>query len=134
MEQALQVIFSTAFIAAVLRTATPLVLPALGGLISELGGVGNIASTIVDGSGVVRHAVSHPGTLGHQARTFRDYSYAWSDDSLLVMHSDGLATHWSFDGMPGLRRRHPAVVAAVLYREFSRRRDDVTVLVARDRR
>ena len=98
------------------------------------GGVGNIATTIVDGSGVVRHAVSHPGTLGHQARTFRDYSYPWSDDSLLVMHSDGLATHWSFDGMPGLRRRHPAVVAAVLYREFSRRRDDVTVLVARERR
>ena len=43
MEQALQVIFSATFIASVLRVATPLILPALGGLISELGGVGNIA-------------------------------------------------------------------------------------------
>ena len=37
MEQALQVIFSATFIASVLRVATPLILPALGGLISELG-------------------------------------------------------------------------------------------------
>ncbi|MCS6772858.1 MAG: ABC transporter permease [Thermoflexales bacterium] len=43
MEQALQVIFSAAFIASVLRVSTPLILPALGGLISELGGVINIA-------------------------------------------------------------------------------------------
>lgn len=43
MEQALQVIFSATFIAAVLRVSTPIILPALGGLISELGGVGNIA-------------------------------------------------------------------------------------------
>jgi simple sugar transport system permease protein len=43
MEEALRVIFSAAFIAAILRTSTPLILPALGGLVSELGGVGNIA-------------------------------------------------------------------------------------------
>ena len=43
MEEALQVIFSASFIAAVLRVSTPIVLPALGGLISELAGVGNIA-------------------------------------------------------------------------------------------
>ncbi len=43
MEQALNVIFSTAFLAAMLRVSTPLILPALGGLISELGGVINIA-------------------------------------------------------------------------------------------
>lgn len=97
------------------------------------GGVGNISTSIVDAGGMVRHAVSHPGTLGHQARVFREYRYPWSDDSVLVVHSDGLATHWTVDGMTGLLRRHPAVVAAVLYREFSRRRDDVTVLVARQR-
>ena len=98
------------------------------------GGVGNISTVLVNGTGAMRHAVSHPGTLGHQARTFRDYSYPWDDDSVLVMHSDGLATHWNVDGLNGLLRRHPAVVAAVLYREFSRGRDDVTVLVARARR
>jgi general nucleoside transport system permease protein len=43
MQQVLEVIFSATFLAAVLRVATPLIFPALGGLISELGGVGNIA-------------------------------------------------------------------------------------------
>jgi simple sugar transport system permease protein len=43
MQEVLEVIFSATFLAAVLRVATPLIFPALGGLISELGGVGNIA-------------------------------------------------------------------------------------------
>ncbi len=43
MQEALNVIFSMTFLVAVLRVATPLILPALGGLVSELGGVGNIA-------------------------------------------------------------------------------------------
>ncbi len=98
------------------------------------GGVGNISTIVVNGSGAMRHAVSHPGTLGHQVRTFREYTYPWDDESVLVMHSDGLATHWNVDGMSGLLRRHPAVVAAVLYREFNRGRDDVTVVVGRTRR
>lgn len=43
MEQILQIVFSATFIAAVLRVSTPIILPALGGLIAELGGVSNIA-------------------------------------------------------------------------------------------
>ena len=34
---------------------------------------------------------------------------------------------------PGLAQRPPALIAGVLYRDFSRRRDDVTVVVARER-
>jgi anti-sigma regulatory factor (Ser/Thr protein kinase) len=93
-------------------------------------GVGNIAATIVS-NGHSRQAVSHNGTLGHQARHFREFSYPWDDHALLVMCSDGLTTHWSLDGYDGLARRHPAIVAGVLYRDFSRGRDDVTVLVCR---
>jgi hypothetical protein len=33
---------------------------------------------------------------------------------------------------PGLQLRSPSLIAAVLYRDFSRRRDDVTVVVARE--
>ena len=39
--------------------------------------------------------------------------------SLLVMHSDGLATHWQLDRYPGLAARHPALIAGVLYRDFT---------------
>ncbi len=94
-------------------------------------GVGNIGASIVN-NGSVRHAVSHNGILGHQARIFREYSYPWQKDSLLVMYSDGLGTHWSLAGYPGLWQRHPAVIAGVLYRDFNRGRDDVTVVVARE--
>jgi len=49
-------------------------------------------------------------------------------DGLLIMHTDGLATRWNVDDYPGLVGRHPSLIAAVLYRDFSRNRDDVTVL------
>jgi hypothetical protein len=97
----------------------------------SVAGVGNI-STSVCGERQVRQAVSHNGTLGHEARYFKEYSYPWEVGALLVMHSDGLSSHWSLDPYPGLRSRHPALIAAVLYRDFSRHRDDVTVVVGRE--
>ena len=47
------------------------------------------------------------------------------------MASDGLATRWDLERYPGLLAHHPAVVAGVLYRDFGRARDDVTVVVGR---
>jgi anti-sigma regulatory factor (Ser/Thr protein kinase) len=94
-------------------------------------GVGNIGASIMN-HGSVRQAVSHNGTLGHQARIFREYTYPWSKESVLVMYSDGLGTHWSLANYPGLQLRHSAVIASVLYRDFNRGRDDVTVVVARE--
>jgi anti-sigma regulatory factor (Ser/Thr protein kinase) len=98
--------------------------------ILRFSGVGNVSCAIV-GKDSTRQAVSNNGTLGHQARHFREYTYPWSDDACFVMHSDGLTSHWSLDTYHGLCLRHPAVVAAVLYRDFTRNRDDVTVLVGR---
>ncbi|HEX7797258.1 MAG TPA: ATP-binding SpoIIE family protein phosphatase [Vicinamibacterales bacterium] len=97
----------------------------------KFAGIGNISGTI-HRPGLTRHTVSLNGTLGHEARTFREYSYPWESDAMFVMHSDGLATHWSLDDYRGLQQRHPAIVAAVLYRDFSRQRDDVTVVVGRE--
>jgi anti-sigma regulatory factor (Ser/Thr protein kinase) len=94
-------------------------------------GVGNI-SALIHRPGVTRRAVSLNGTLGHEARAFREYAYPWEQDAVFVMYSDGLASHWSLDDYPGLWQRHPALVAAVLYRDFSRQRDDVTVVVGRE--
>ena len=94
-------------------------------------GVGNIAGAVVSPTGVQR-MVSMNGTLGHQALRKQQFSYAWGAGASLVMCSDGLATQWKVDGYPGLLLRHPSLMAGVLYRDFFRGRDDVTVLVARE--
>jgi anti-sigma regulatory factor (Ser/Thr protein kinase) len=93
-------------------------------------GIGNISASLV-GSQKVRKMVSLSGTAGHEARSIRSFDYDWPDGGLLVMHSDGVATHWELADYPGLAERHPALVAAVLYRDHARRRDDATVLVVR---
>jgi anti-sigma regulatory factor (Ser/Thr protein kinase) len=93
-------------------------------------GVGNIAASVING-GATRNMVSHNGTVGAEARRVQEFTYPWSDDSLLVMHSDGLATQWQMSSYPGLTNKHPALIAAVLYRDFRRIRDDVTVLIAK---
>lgn len=95
-------------------------------------GVGNIAGTICTG-GVTRSMVSHNGTLGHEARKFQEFVYPFPSGALLVMHSDGLATQWRLDRYPGLESGHPGLTAAVLYRDFTRGRDDVTVVAVRER-
>ena len=94
-------------------------------------GVGNIAATIVDVGLDVRHMVSNNGTVGHIARTIRDFSYPVTAGALLVLASDGIATSWRLDTYPGITQHHPTLIAAVLLRDYGRGRDDATVLVAR---
>jgi len=90
-------------------------------------GLGNIGAAIV-APGVRRHLVSHNGTAGHTVRRIDEFSYPWPKDGVLILHTDGLTSHWDLDRYPGLLRRSPSLIAGVLYRDFSRRRDDVTVL------
>lgn len=94
-------------------------------------GVGNIAGTIL-ALGRRQGLVSLSGTLGHSVRKIQTFEYAWPAGATLVLHSDGLGTHWDLARYPGLVNRHPAIAAGVLYRDFRRGRDDVSVLVARD--
>src|SRR5690606_24646577 len=94
-------------------------------------GVGNIAASIHDHH-QTWNMVSYNGTVGHELRKVQEFTYAWPENGLLVMHSDGLTSRWSLAAYPGLAARHPSMTAAVLYRDFRRGRDDVTVLVARN--
>jgi len=93
-------------------------------------GVGNVTGALV-ASGASHSLVSINGTLGHGVVKPREFSYAAAPGALLIMASDGLATRWSLEAYPGLAARHPALVAAVLYRDFWRRRDDVSVVAVR---
>lgn len=94
----------------------------------QFSGLGNIAGVIVR-TGGTQSMVSHNGTAGHQAPRIGEFEYSWPQAGLLVMHSDGLASSWNLDRYPGVTRRHPSVIAGLLYRDFNRGRDDVTVVV-----
>jgi len=85
----------------------------------------------VRSDGRTRNLVSHNGILGHQVRKTQEFAFPFPRGSLLVMHSDGIGTHWDLGNYAGLEHRHPALVAAVLYRDHSRGTDDATILVAR---
>lgn len=91
-------------------------------------GIGNISGALhsPDGS---RGLASHPGIVGVQYRRAQSFDYADAAGKLLVLHSDGVNTRWSLRDYPGLAARHPAVIAAVLMRDFDRGRDDATVVV-----
>lgn len=91
-------------------------------------GIGNIGATLVGGERP-RGLASHPGIVGGQYRKGQVFDYAHVKGNLLIMFSDGLQSRWNLQAYPGLVLRHPAVIAAVLHRDFCRGRDDVTVLV-----
>ena len=93
--------------------------------------IGNISAALVRPNGEEQHLITLPGIVGHVARRVQTYSYAWTRGSLLVMHSDGIGTHWTLSKYAGLSQHHPDVVAGVLYRDHRRGTDDGTTVVTR---
>jgi anti-sigma regulatory factor (Ser/Thr protein kinase) len=92
-------------------------------------GVGNIAGRVINGERS-KGMVSHNGTLGVQLLRKQQFEYDFGRGSRVVMHSDGMSARWDVSAYPGLFARHAAVIAAVLYRDHARARDDVTVVVS----
>ena len=94
-------------------------------------GVGNVSGTLINVNSR-RGMTSHNGTLGHELRKVQEFSFPWEPQSVLIMHSDGLGSRWDLNQYPGIMSKHASVIASVLYRDFERQRDDVTVLVAKN--
>ena len=91
-------------------------------------GVGNIGGTLVSRE-KSQGLVSNSGTLGMAPRRVQQFEYARAADALLVMHTDGISARWNLKERPALFSHHPAITAAVLYRDHGRETDDATVLV-----
>jgi hypothetical protein len=103
--------------------------PAQGTL--AFAGVGNVSAAIHGRSGP-RNLASHNGTVGHVMRKVQQFEYEWPEKATLVLHTDGVNTRWRLDGYPGLTLRDPSLLAALLFRDAARGRDDATVVVARE--
>jgi anti-sigma regulatory factor (Ser/Thr protein kinase) len=105
-----------------------LAIATIGGGGLRYAGVGNIAG-VLNGGERARGLASQNGTVGVQMRRTMPLEYPWPPSGRLVMHSDGLSSRWTLESYPGLALRHPAVAAAVLWRDCGRGRDDATIVV-----
>jgi len=92
-------------------------------------GVGNVAGALLI-NGALRRMVSMAGTAGFNARKIQAFDYPFAS-GLVILHSDGLQSSWTLDRYPNLVSFHPTLIAAILYRDFNRGRDDATVLVGK---
>jgi hypothetical protein len=97
----------------------------------QYSGVGNIVGSVIDSAGKTRPLMSHNGIVGVEARKLQQFEHDWHDGDLLVMHSDGMSARWKLNDYPGLARADTGVIAATLYRDGKRGRDDTTIIVAR---
>ena len=97
---------------------------------SASSGVGNISAVLVS-AGKTRHMVSNNGTAGHVAPRIREFTYDFTGEPMVILHSDGLTSRWNLAAYPGLAGQHPSLIAGVLLRDHRRERDDAAVVIMR---
>ncbi len=93
-------------------------------------GIGNVSAALITGT-ASKTLTAQNGTVGLAfPRSPQEYTYPVERNTLLLLFSDGLNSKVGLSAYPGLQNRDPALIAAILCRDFSRKRDDVTVLCA----
>lgn len=93
-------------------------------------GAGNISGYVMS-SPKAKGIVSMNGIVGHQVHKVKEFSYDCAATDMVILHSDGLTTHWKLEDFPGLATRPVSVIAGMMYKHFKRGKDDATVLVVR---
>jgi len=95
--------------------------------------VGNVSGRILHGGGQ-QALYSYRGAVGTQEKPprARVTSYPWLPGAILVVWTDGLASHIDLAGYAVPLSHDPAVAAAALHRDHSNGHDDSTVVVVRN--
>lgn len=98
-------------------------------------GVGNVSGQVLR-DGKSEHLLGRDGSLGTHLPFPRVQvgEHRWAPGSTLVLCTDGLRSGIEPLAYPGLLQHDPAIVAAVLHRDFGRATDDACVLVVADLR
>ena len=96
-----------------------------------VGSIGNVEAFLAGGSQPLR-IIARRGIVGLNAPQPAIEVHPWSPASLLIMHSDGLISHWNPNDFPELQRDSANVAARHLLTTLGKRDDDATVLIAKN--
>lgn len=92
--------------------------------------LGNIETRVFESSEKMNFIVRR-GIIGAGAPNAVVTHHLWSPDNLMVLHSDGLRTHWGWNDFRDLERETASVIAHKLLLALAREEDDATVIVVK---
>jgi len=96
----------------------------------QIASVGNIELRVMPPSAAPRFMVRR-GVVGLNAVAPLVAEGAWNRDAIMVIHSDGLRTHWSASDFPELSSQSASAAAETLLQALARDQDDATVIVVK---
>ncbi|WP_345953503.1 SpoIIE family protein phosphatase [Mucilaginibacter sp. PAMB04168] len=98
----------------------------------QIAGIGNIAAKLLHLGGDVKNQISYNGIIGHNIpNTMNNQQYNFADYSYLILCSDGIKSRLDLNKYQGIGRYDAAVLAAAIYKDFSRRTDDTSVVIVK---
>jgi anti-sigma regulatory factor (Ser/Thr protein kinase)/serine/threonine protein phosphatase PrpC len=92
--------------------------------------IGNIEARVFPSSEPFRF-VTRRGVIGINAPNAVVTEHSWPQDHMLVLHSDGLRTHWGWKDFPGVAEQPAQALSQEFLRRLAREEDDATVIVVR---
>lgn len=93
-------------------------------------GMGNIFGRLINNT-EVSQLISVSGTVGYHMRQPRSFEYPWFDNSMIVLHSDGLGSRWDISKYPGALYSRSSVLAGALLGGFRKTTDDCSIVCAK---
>ena len=100
------------------------------GIRLSFGSIGNI-EVRVRGNPAPMNFMVRRGVLGGTAPKVVITEHAWDLESLMVLHSDGLRTHWTWEDFPGITTQSAGALAQQLLNVLAKDEDDATVIVVK---
>ncbi|GAB4026372.1 anti-sigma regulatory factor [Spirosoma gilvum] len=94
-------------------------------------GVGNI-STRLSGGLTSKNLLSYNGIIGmNLPNTMNDHLLPLEPGQLLIMCSDGIQSRWDANKYPLIHRYDLTVLAAAIYKDYTRQTDDASLFIGR---
>jgi anti-sigma regulatory factor (Ser/Thr protein kinase) len=90
-------------------------------------GVGNIL-TRIQGPGIIKNPVAYNGIIGlNIPNTMKDHVMDYEPMQTVIMCSDGIRTRWELLRHTGLARYDLSVMNALIFKDYARNTDDMSV-------
>jgi anti-sigma regulatory factor (Ser/Thr protein kinase) len=95
-------------------------------------GLGNISARII-GQDKNKNCISYNGIIGYIIpNTLNTNHISWQRHETLIIYSDGIKNRWDLSHLPNILYRDGSMLAAAIYKEFSRNTDDLLVIVVKN--